>query len=296
MAIQLHVAYSSLIKGVGAIAAPPYYCAQGGLTGAMMCMFSPLIVNLEALVAKAKSYESSGLIDPLSGLKDGKAYIFSGTKDTVVAPGTVQKSILFYERFTDKSNIKTVMNIPAQHSWITDNQRDSSCGYLGNPYINNCQLDASGEILKLTLFDVQKIDPKPRIAAKKENLFRFDQSRYGSTATGLYSWGNIYIPTACQVKRGANTTECFLHFSFHGCEQNFDYIGERFSFGSGLNEWAEANNIVVVYPQATKISLLDNPKACWDWWGYANDADYANKNGVQMKAVRQMIATLTNEK
>jgi poly(3-hydroxybutyrate) depolymerase len=287
MAIQIHVAFSSIIKGVGAIASPPYYCAQGQLSSAMMCMYSPLVVNLDQLVSTAKSYEIAGKIDPLSNLAKQNAYIFSGTKDTIVAPGSVQKAIQFYEKFN--TDMKVVTNIPAQHAWITDNTKDSACGYLGTPFINNCNRDVAGEILHTVLFD--KVTPKPRQASKKENLFKFDQSSYGSSSQGLYSWGNIYIPTACQVHKNMTNDQCHLHISFHGCEQNFDYIGERFTAGSGLNEWAESNNIVVLYPQASKISFLTNPNACWDWWGYTN-ADYANKDGVQMKAIKAMISTL----
>lgn len=38
------------------------------------------------------------------------------------------------------------------------------------------------------------------------------------------------------------------------------------SGGAGYLPWADANNIVVVFPQAT--SNLLNPKGCWDLWGY----------------------------
>jgi hypothetical protein len=42
---------------------------------------------------------------------------------------------------------------------------------------------------------------------------------------------------------------------------------------SGYLEVAEANNIVVLFPQA--IKTLDNPNGCWDWWGYVT-ALYGN--------------------
>ncbi len=34
--------------------------------------------------------------------------------------------------------------------------------------------------------------------------------------------------------------------------------------------WAEANNVIVLFPQAAKADLHDNPKACFDWWGYVD--------------------------
>ena len=54
---------------------------------------------------------------------------------------------------------------------------------------------------------------------------------------------------------------------FHGCEQYAAAVGTVFVEHNGLNNWAEANNIVVVYPQ-TNYSEFDpyNPKGCWDWY------------------------------
>jgi poly(3-hydroxybutyrate) depolymerase len=46
-------------------------------------------------------------------------------------------------------------------------------------------------------------------------------------------------------------------------------IGTEFVTNSGLNEIAESNNIIILYPQAKK-SILNpsNPNGCFDWWGY----------------------------
>lgn len=45
----------------------------------------------------------------------------------------------------------------------------------------------------------------------------------------------------------------------------------------------------MLFPQTT--TNLNNPEGCFDWWGYTN-GDYANKKGVQMAAIRGMIAAL----
>ena len=60
---------------------------------------------------------------------------------------------------------------------------------------------------------------------------------------------------------------------------------------AGYNQWAEANKIIVLYPQSQKTLL--NPKGCFDWWGYTG-LDYASKLGAQMQAVKKMIDTLTS--
>ena len=76
----------------------------------------------------------------------------------------------------------------------------------------------------------------------------------------------------------------------------------------GLNEWADANRIVVLYPQAHATTLSElpsgllrfgpsapNPMGCWNWWGYAGDSRYLTKKGVQVDAIWQMIGRLEGE-
>jgi poly(3-hydroxybutyrate) depolymerase len=56
-------------------------------------------------------------------------------------------------------------------------------------------------------------------------------------------------------------------------------IGNDFYTYGGYNEWAESNNIIVVYPQAVKSEFMPmNPSGCFDWWGYtdANVSTAAN--------------------
>jgi hypothetical protein len=59
----------------------------------------------------------------------------------------------------------------------------------------------------------------------------------------------------------------WLHVVFHGCEQTIPDIGSEFYNNTGFNTWAEANNIVIVYPQAKRSPLVPyNPDGCWDWY------------------------------
>ena len=73
----------------------------------------------------------------------------------------------------------------------------------------------------------------------------------------------------------------------------------------GLNEWADTNRIVVLYPQAHATNLSEapaqlvrygpsalNPMGCWNWWGYAGDPQYLTKRGVQVEAIWKMIERL----
>jgi poly(3-hydroxybutyrate) depolymerase len=59
-----------------------------------------------------------------------------------------------------------------------------------------------------------------------------------------------------------------LHVVLEGCLQNEDKIGDQFYTHAGYNEWAESNNIIILYPQVK--SGPGNPNECWDWWGYTN--------------------------
>ena len=56
---------------------------------------------------------------------------------------------------------------------------------------------------------------------------------------------------------------------------------------SGYNEWAETNNIIVLYPYVKPLPNI-NPNGCWDWWGYTNEY-YATKNGEQIRFIYNII-------
>ena len=74
--------------------------------------------------------------------------------------------------------------------------------------------------------------------------------------------------------------------------QSSEYISDAFAAGTGYNEWAEANKLLVLYPQvaSSKIAPM-NPYGCWDWWGYTNE-DYATKDGPQIKVIKAMLDAL----
>ena len=63
-------------------------------------------------------------------------------------------------------------------------------------------------------------------------------------------------------------------------------VRDAFFWQGGYNRWAEANNVVVLYPQLTTRQF--NPEGCWDWWGYSG-SDYFVRSGPQMRAVKAMI-------
>ena len=69
---------------------------------------------------------------------------------------------------------------------------------------------------------------------------------------------------------------------------------------TGYMEVADSNNIIVLYPQVKKSSLVPfNPKGCWDFWGYSNNSlppyNYYQKDAPQMMAIKKMIDQLTGQ-
>ncbi|HCF79113.1 MAG TPA: hypothetical protein DER52_05440, partial [Glaciecola sp.] len=66
----------------------------------------------------------------------------------------------------------------------------------------------------------------------------------GETANTIADDGYIYIPQSC-----AQGDTCRLHVSFHGCNQNASAIGMDYIEDTGLNEWADSNNLIILYPQ-----------------------------------------------
>lgn len=232
-------------------------------------------------------------------------------RDTLVSPYIVASVGRFYTHFGADVKMPDTSH-PAAHSMVVDNKAKecpgimkpapppytcvNACGVVGGAYINNCDYDAAGELLKF-LYDSLKAE---RGAAKPANLHTFEQNVFGEVGTdvGLSQIGHVYVPSTCSSKEAT----CKLHVALHGCLQSFDADPApdvvTFYRDGGYNDWAEANNIVVLYPQIAQAVLtkdLDlakkspNPTGCWDWWGYQNDKNYPTKDGHQIKALQAMV-------
>jgi len=104
----------------------------------------------------------------------------------------------------------------------------------------------------------------------------------GSDVASLGDDAYVYVPSNCsKINSG-----CRVHVSFHGCRQTIANIKSDYYLKTGYNGWAEANNIIVLYPQAKNTTF--NPNGCWDWWGFTG-SNYATKKGVQVAAVKNMV-------
>lgn len=92
MATQFHFAHSTEVHGAGIVAGVPFYCGIGGLVAANLCMSSPSSVNVNFLITQANTLAATNLIDPVGNIRDDRVFIFHGTQDSTILPGTVYET------------------------------------------------------------------------------------------------------------------------------------------------------------------------------------------------------------
>lgn len=111
----------------------------------------------------------------------------------------------------------------------------------------------------------------------------------GAGNAELLETAYVFVPGDCSGEQ----QECALHLVLHGCAQSTEAVGTEFIELSGYLPWAEANDIVLLFPQVAKSLVTPlNPHGCWDWWGYTGD-DYAKRNGRQMLTLVDWINGLS---
>lgn len=282
MAAQMHFAYSKTIrKGAGIIAGGPVYCSQGNAgIAAGACMLDTASRNLPYLISVVNTWSGNGYIDPTSNMKGSKVYLFSGTLDSTVKQPVMNDLATMYGNYLPAANIVYKNSIAAEHSVPTD-YFGNSCGYSGSPYVNNCNFDTAGEILKWLYGSLNA----KNTGALTGSFINFDQAAFwGNGNPNTYSMANsgyAYVPAAC-----AKGQACKLHVALHGCLQSVSNVGTAYYQNAGFNRWADTNNMIVLYPQT--IVTSNNAGACWDWWGY-EDVNFPAKSGGQMVALKTMI-------
>jgi hypothetical protein len=308
MAVQFAVSWSSTIKGVGVIAGGPFYCAQGtataelsgnllpDLTATGPCMKGPPPA-LDPLFKKTDEWARRGDIEDTGNIANQRIYIFSGYNDAIVSSKVVDNTYRFYLRYLvgqNKANIFYQNAIGAGHSQVTADY-GLSCADNKDYFINRCNYDQAGIILQHIY---GALNPKTK-GALSGKLISFNQREFtfpeSPASYSMAESGYIYVPASC-----AAYEPCRVHIALHGCKQNFGAIGDRYIRHSGYNEWADANHLIILYPQTiagnplTDFGTPLNPFGCWDWWGYTN-FNYAVKAGRQVTTIKTMLDRLTSE-
>ncbi|MFO1318227.1 MAG: PHB depolymerase family esterase [Burkholderiales bacterium] len=285
MAVQFHLAHSTIVRGAGIVAGGPWGCARGDWARALgECMKgSP---DIGRLVQAAKSAAAAGDLDPVESLSRSRVWLFSGYNDGVVRQSVMNRLDEFYRTLAPDAPRFYRRDLPAGHAMVTTDA-GTACNVTGGSFISDCDYDAAGNLLQ---FIHGRLDPPA--ATLSGSLRRFDQSEFASGSTrgsGLLDEGYVYVPKAC-----GQGGRCRVHVALHGCEQSAEKIGDVFVRQAGYNRWADANRIVVLYPQTRSTwGLPWNPYGCWDWWGYTDSA-YAGKRGAQVKAIRAMVDRLAS--
>lgn len=349
LAHQLHIAYSDRIQGAGLVAGGPYGCAAGSTCQAInRCMNANSPPAVEVLWRKAETLESLGRIAALSHLKKSRVYIARGGRDDTVGAAQTEALVQFYQRAAlSQGDIFTACRHGegcslAGHALVTPNG-PRACGEHAHPYLNQCAGENQPDEILRWLYP-NKAPWNPPSTHLNGRLIAFDQDQATAVNTRVYQLakvGYLYIPALCEHQ------SCPVHIALHGCAQseavlrtNDAFINashtanepqENNSFvrDAGYNASADANGIIILYPQAepsgyriaekpifpsSKETLLNvcatlpaaaspslfgfNPKGCWDWWGYTRhpylgaDDVYLTRKAEQMKAIMNMLDQL----
>jgi poly(3-hydroxybutyrate) depolymerase len=299
-AVQMHVAHSSTFKGAAIYAGGVYWCAGAGgaATALANCGGETLPTNqasYNSMLAASETYLNSqsalGTIDPATNLSGQPVYLWSGTQDTVVNPREMADLNSEYLRYG--SRVVFDNGYPAAHGWESPNG-ELACGTLGSPFMVKCS--ANGDVYDsvktwLTMF-LGKLNPRNH-EKLSGTLSKFDQTEFGASPNvSMSTTGSVFVPKTC-----AQGKTCGLVMALHGCLQEEARIGNRWVTEAGINEWADTNHLVVVYPDTIASSAPGptNPNACFDWWGYSNqiDPNYALKSGLQMSVLYAMVQRVT---
>jgi hypothetical protein len=248
-------------------------------------------------------------IDDLENLKTQRLYVFTGTEDRVVNQFAVGRTKAFYEALgLCGDQVKFVDDVPAGHSIVTTDPAASPLGVNRPPFINRGDFMQSHDIL-----DHLYPDAAAPAARATGTLIRFEQEMFwgdDGDRVSLAEFGFAYIPSAVE----AGETARGVHIVLHGCKQGYAYVdfvngkrdienqppyGMRYVRTTGYMEWAEANNLIVLFPQADgrDNNAVQNPDGCWDWWGYSaandNDPDFYTQKAVQIATIHRMMAHLS---
>jgi hypothetical protein len=276
----------------------------------------------EDSLSSSEKEAERGTIDPIGGLKGDRVWLFTGESDRMVPQEVVEQLRQYYEALFAHADVQ---NPPGSIAYVDDQDvehsmvihvpgspEDNRCLEFSQPYINDCDFDAAGRLLSHIHQPSSPDEPglvRPQHGDwKADNLLEFDQTGFfnlDGESISMHAIGHLYVPEACQ-----NGASCRLHVALHGCDQHQEAVesdecverGECpalfFFKDAGYNEWAEKNNIVVLYPQNTPwggaAAAAKNPHSCWDWWGYS-DGDYFRRSGKQIRAIAGMINALVGQ-
>jgi poly(3-hydroxybutyrate) depolymerase len=294
MANQLGYAYSGTFRGVGVFAAGPYMCA--GHSNYTACMYGATIsASMLSTMQGDINNWSATAIDDKANVVGQKIYLFVGNSDYTVGPNPMNGvQTQYLNNGVPPANLDYIRRDSTAHTFPTDfdSTGNNACGTAASPYISNCSYDGAKAALTKFYGALNPRNNTPAVA----NYVEFDQTAFTSNP-GMAAAGWVYVPANCSA--GAT---CRVHVALHGCQQNVATIGDRFIRNTGYTRWADANSIVVLFPQ-TKVDNSSHPTAasgslanangCWDWIGWYG-SNFAQRAGTQQAAIKAMVDRLSS--
>jgi poly(3-hydroxybutyrate) depolymerase len=290
MAVQIAVAHSKQVRGVGVFAGGPYYCVGIDPRRALgICMQGA--PDPQAAVREARRLASLNLIDGADHLRRTRAWLMAGERDTTVVEPVVKAAADFLSSFNASGVEYTVQ--PGLAHGLPTTSAGSACGVSAPPYLNDCGVPAAAQMLAHLLPGAPSHSPATgRLLTYNQAEFVALLRRFWRTSS-LDDRGYVYVPQRCE-----QAVRCRVHVALHGCRQGAGAVGEAFVRDAGYNAWAAAHDLIVLYPQARPSEpswmawwLPYNPRGCWDWWGYSG-TDYAVRSAVQIAAIVAMVERL----
>lgn len=324
MAVQLGVAHSSQVRGIGIVAGPPYLCAQGLVTRAtnhclllgrekVRALFGDWLapdekdIEVEDLIDDTRRMARRGRIDPVEGLSGMRVWEYRGEGDRVVGGKASAAQRRFFAAFGARFERGTPPQEPdsTPHTMPTDDATQGACNAHDRDFVSGCGFDAAGSMLRhLTEQPSAQADLLPRgrwhVMTQADYipaLGRVTGTKQKRTMLGLASGARVFVPEVCEHER------CGVHVALHGCRQGTATNYRTWVEHSGYVRWAGVLRLVLLFPRVEAIQpyargawdSVGNPEGCWDWWGYTTPTDlqgYATKDAPQMRTIVNMVDAL----
>lgn len=325
MAVQMGVAHSARVRGIGIVSGPPYLCAQGFVTKAtndcltlgrtwLRELFGPMFglslfssgerdIEVQDLIADTKKLAQRDRIDPVANMAGQRIWEYRGSEDRVVGAKASAAQHAFFLHF----NGLIVRGEPraTPHTLPTNDPAQGACDVSDEDFVSGCDFDAVG-------FMLRSLYKKPRARANDGagQWYALRQADYVPVAPGmsdpeaamrmlgLAESAHVFVPERCLEEK------CGIHVALHGCQQGMtDEAFQAFSEGGGYTRWAGPLRLVLLFPRVDAIKPLErgnwdsvgNPMGCWDWWGYTTPTDlhgYATRDAPQIRTLMNMVDKL----
>ena len=311
---QLHVGFSSLVKGSCIFSGMPYHCAvtrfkrdymvpktratYAGIAcdgcddnGTLIydhCKNHPRWVN----VGQLQEYAETALHvdDPTIHLKNARVFSFGGSHDRCYQVPAMENVANFHLKYAqDAMQIKLVENLPFPHTLPTN--ETAYFNDVGNT--TGAGYDGPGECLRHVVGNGTRLWASPFVNASW--WYRVNATEYVTDqGVGLKNFVFLFVPPQCQQEEGGG---CRLLVLPSGCNAKKGGLPTGGSDGA-FAQYAQVNNIVILKTcHGAPIDVKrfpdnhENLRGLADVYGQLGD-EYATQRGGAMEPTGKMIKRL----